>query len=111
MSRAAGQFDRMIQFRVATVTTDEEGVEVESFADGVRAWARVMFGSGAERREASAAGNVQTATFRTLANLSTRSITRRDGIIFDGNFWGIDAISPVGPQGNEIEFTAKVRNG
>ena len=106
----AGARGRKILFRVASITTDQ-GVETESFGDGPQAWARVTFGSGAERREAAAAGSVQAATFRVLSNAAVRAVTRRGRIVFDGDEWGITAIAPVGPQGAEIEFTATVRMG
>jgi hypothetical protein len=70
----------------------------------------VLFGNGSERREAAAAGGVQTAMFRCLSNTSLRSVTRRDRIVFEGVQWGISAISQVGAQGHEIEFTATVRS-
>lgn len=110
MSQQAGRRDRQIQFRVATTATEAgSGVEVETFADGPRAWAQVFYGSGSERREAAAAGGVQTATFRCLSSASLRAVNRRDRILFDGVEWGISAISSTGAQGHELEFTATVR--
>lgn len=107
----AGDFDRRIQFFTASVSEDDLGIEQETLAAGHVAWARVSFGNGAERREAAGAGGVQSAIFRVLASSATRAITRRDVIRFDGCDWGISSISPVGPQGSEIEFVATVRKG
>lgn len=111
MSRRAGQHDTPIGFRIATVTEDAVGVEREVFVDGTNAWARVSFGTGSERREAAAAGAVQSATFRVIASNATRAITRRDLIRYEGEDWGIASIAQVGPQGAEIEFVATVRKG
>ena len=111
MTTAAGNRDRQIQFLRSVVSTEAgSGVENESFVPGARAWAKVLFGTGSERREAAAAGGVQTATFRCLSNSALRAVTRRDRILFEGAEWGISAISQVGSQGHELEFTATVRN-
>jgi head-tail adaptor len=111
MPQKAGLRDRKIQFLQATVTKETgSGVEVETFAALTFAWAQVFFGTGSERREASAAGGVQSATFRCLSTSTLRSVTRRDLIVFDNVTWGISSISTVGAQGHEIEFTATVRN-
>lgn len=109
--RKAGGADRKIQFLHATVSKEaESGAEIETFEPYARAWAQVFYGSGSERREAAAAGGIQTATFRCLANTTLREIKRRDRIVFEGVQWGISAISLVGTQGHELEFTATVRN-
>lgn len=110
MPQDAGARDRKIQFLRATVAKESaSGVELETFAPLTFAWAQVFFGSGSERREASAAGGVQTATFRCLSTTTLRTVTRRDRIAFDNVTWGISAISTVGAQGHEMEFTATVR--
>lgn len=111
MVQAAGRRDRQVQFLRATVDKEAgSGIETETFEPFARAWAQVFYGSGMERREAAAAGGVQSATFRCLTNSTLREISRRDRILFDGVQWGINAIAQVGPQGHEIEFTATVRN-
>jgi SPP1 family predicted phage head-tail adaptor len=108
---AAGKRDRKIEFERATVTTEAgSGIETETFVSLTFAWAQVFFGTGSERREAAAAGGVQTATFRCLSNSALRGVTRRDRILFAGAKWGISAISQVGAQGHELEFTATVRS-
>lgn len=110
MTTASGSRDRSIQFLRSVVSTEGgSGVESEAFVPGARAWAKVFFGTGSERREAAAAGGVQTATFRCLSNSALRAVTRRDRILFEGTEWGISAISQVASQGHELEFTAMVR--
>lgn len=108
--RKAGAADRKIQFLQATVAKEAgSGVETETFAPLTFAWAQVFYGTGSERREAAGLGGVQSATFRCLSNATLRSVTRRDRIVFDNATWGISAISSMGAQGHELEFTATVR--
>jgi hypothetical protein len=74
--------------------------------------AKVLYGTGAERRAASVEGAVQTATFRVMADSLTRTVAITDRISFDGLVWDIGAISPVGgPVAYEIEFTGVASRG
>jgi head-tail adaptor len=69
--------------------------------------AKVLYGTGAERRGAAGELAVQPATFRLLADSLTRTITVKDRIAFLGGYWDITSIVPIGgPQATEIEFTA-----
>lgn len=102
---AAGDRDRRIEFRALTVTRGGMGVEVEAFAHHGYAMAKVLHGRGSERRDAAAAGAVQSATFRVLATTKTRAVTERFRIRDDqAREWGIDGIAHIGR--TEIEFTA-----
>lgn len=105
----AGKRDRKITFYPVTTTEDALGVEIEADGSPVSAWASVLFGTGAERRELAQAGSAQTATFRVLSTASLRTATERWEIAFLGARWGIVSIVPIG-EACEIEFTA-VRKG
>lgn len=106
MAAGRGQYDRIIGFHTVTVGEDALGTETETRTLAEQAWALVRFGSGSERRDAGASGAVQMATFRVLSTPALRGVTQRDQVQFDGAWWGITSIAPVGPQGSEIEFTA-----
>ncbi len=101
----AGKRDRKIAFYPRAVATGETGTE--RMVDGVpiHAWANVRFGTGSERREASQAGTMQTATFRVLSTASLRQADERGEIEFMGARWGISSIAPIG-EAEDIEFTA-----
>lgn len=104
---AAGARDRLIGFFPAVVSRNAHGVESETHpAQLEQSWASVLFGSGAERRDAGAAGAQQTATFRVISTPNLRTIDERAQIELDNVRWGITSIAPVGSQGHEIEFTA-----
>ncbi|WP_408585920.1 head-tail adaptor protein [Novosphingobium sp.] len=69
--------------------------------------AKVLYGSGAERRAAAGEQAVQAATVRVLADVLTRSVAVRDRITFDGLAWDITGVALIGgPVASEIEFTA-----
>lgn len=105
---ARGNADRLVSLLTRSVTVSALGGDVESFSAAVGGsfWAFVRYGSGAERRDAAAAGSVQPATFRAVTNAVLRAATTGDRLSFDGAQWGISAIAFVGPQGGEVEFTA-----
>jgi head-tail adaptor len=103
---ATGKRDRRVVFYPRTVTEDAAGLEIETDGTPVPAFAMVRFGTGAERREAAAAGSHKTATFRVLSTLALRGASERWQIAFMGVRWGINDISPVGGEASEIEFTA-----
>lgn len=107
--RGAGGRDRLVAFVPQVVVVDAVGVEVEADGAPVRAWAKVLFGTGAERREAGAQAAVQTATFRVLSTAALRAASERWSIEFNSARWGITSIAPIG-EADEIEFTA-VRRG
>lgn len=102
----AGRRDRRVEFYPREVAEDAAGLEIETDGMPVPAMAAVRFGTGAERREAAAAGSFKTATFRVLSTATLRAASERWEIAFMGARWGIIDISPVGGEASEIEFTA-----
>lgn len=106
----AGARDQRVTFQRRSVTTDSMGVEVPSWADLEPAWAKVLYGTGAERREAGALSAAQTATFRVRSTSALRSVTSADQIVHrNGQVWNITSIALIGRF--EIEFTAVLAAG
>lgn len=103
----AGQRDRRLSFeRAAAVTSALGGTKRAVFAPfGITVSAKVLFGSGQERRQAGAEGVSLVATFRVLSSTETRAITEADRIRFDARSWDITSIVPIGVRA-EIEFVA-----
>lgn len=102
----AGQRDKRITFQRATRTRSSLGTATAgAWGDIGARWAKVLYGSGSERRAASVEQAVQPATFRVLADTLTRGILTTDRIAFDGLVWDITNIAPIGSP-SEIEFTA-----
>lgn len=96
--------DSLIKVERATVTQDDYGEEIETWAQAFQEWARVFYGRGNERREAAADRSEMPITFSVLANINTRTITARDRIRYDGLIWNIEGVAPV--TRGEIEITA-----
>ena len=96
--------DSLIKVERATVTQDDYGEEIETWAQAFQEWARVFYGRGNERREAAADRSEMPITFSVLANINTRTITARDRIRYDALIWNIEGVAPV--TRGEIEITA-----
>lgn len=106
----AGRRDGLVIFERATVGRSGLGVETEvPWTELCRAMARVLYGTGQERRDAAAQGSSQAATFRVLSNPDTRGVTTKDRISFAGLVWNITGWAPIGS--HEIEFTATTGKG
>lgn len=105
MTLAAGRKDRLIGFERNTPTTDGYGGEVDAWGDLGSAWARVIFGTGEERRQAAREEGGQSASFVVSDCAMTRGVTIADRISFGSSPWDIKGISPL--DGGEIEFTAR----
>lgn len=104
--------DRRITFaRVATVRSTLGVVEQGSWSELGSRWAFVRYGSGAERRAAAVEGAVQPATFRTLADGLTSTITVADRIEYGGLTFDIVSIAPIGRGPEEFEFTGVAARG
>ena len=101
---SAGLRDRLITIERATVTQDDYGEETEVWGSIGRAWARVFYSRGNERREAAADRSEMPITFVVLANDLTRAITAKDRVSYDNLIWNIEGIAPV--TRGDIEITA-----
>lgn len=111
MTTPAGARDRLIQFRLAVTARGPLGGETESFVDGPRAWAKVLFGTSSERRDAAGEGAAQTATFRVLSTSALRGIGGRSLIVLGNATYGVNGPPvPVGSQGHELEFSGTMRD-
>ncbi|TXC73962.1 head-tail adaptor protein [Sphingorhabdus soli] len=104
----AGERDRLIVFQAVTSAENDFGEPVGTgFAEVGREWAKITYGTGSERREAGIEGNDLPATFRTLQNAMTRSITTKHVIYFDGAVWDITSAVPW--KREDMDFTAQRR--
>lgn len=110
----AGERDQRIRFERATVTRSALGGKAAGSADwaalGSR-WAKLRWGSGAERRAAAVEQATQAATFRVLADSLTRTVTEQDRIVHpqSGLTFDITGLAWIGR--SEIEFTGVAARG
>lgn len=102
---AIGERDKRIEFQRRTVVENALGGEDEvSWPPIEKAWAKVLFGTGAERREAAVERSSQAATFDVAASSKRRTVTAGDRILFMGRGWDITSIALIGR--DRIDFTA-----
>lgn len=105
----AGQRDRRIVFQRGVQVRGGLGREpMAQWQYLCSAWAKVLFGTGQERRASAAETASQTATFRVLSSSETRGVRESDRIQFDGRAWDITSIAAIGVN-REIEFTATAK--
>lgn len=88
-----------------TPTTDGLGQETPVWAEYHQAWARVRYGTSAERREAAAEAATQVATLEFDWSPELAAVTAEDRMLFNGFAW--DIVSAVLIGGNrEVHVTA-----
>ena len=85
----AGARNRRITIQRATVVADDHGGEIETWGEYCKAWARVIFQPGQERREAAQEQASAVATFSVLANSLTNAVKATERIVFDGSDWDV----------------------
>lgn len=95
--------DTLIVIQRSIATLDSYGGEVLSWSEYARAWAKVHYGRGDERRQAAQEQRVQAATFVVPANSLIRALTITDRIVLAGFIWDINGIVPGA---REYEITA-----
>jgi head-tail adaptor len=109
-----GAFDRLITVQRATVTTDDYGGEIQTWADVEEAYARVRFGLASEQRQAAQEAGTQAATFEVVPTAALLAVTLKDRIWFDATgawadgdpepVWDIQEVAPLDRQ--TLRFTA-----
>ena len=101
-----GGFNRKVVFQRFTSTTDDDyGGEVQVWEEYATVFARVVHGSGQERREAAQETASVKATFYVLRNMKTAGLTPLDRIVWDGD-WDIISAVPSVQFNKEMEITA-----
>ena len=100
----AGQRDRLIVFERGSATGDAYGGETPAWAELARAYARVRYGTGQERREAAQEAATQAATFECNWTAALAGVRVSDRVQFDGP-WDITSVAPI-RLNDEIHFTA-----
>lgn len=112
MQTAAGDRNERITFqRAATTRGALGGKNAGAPASLGTRWAKVLWGTGAERRAAAVEQGVQAATFRVLADSVTRGVLDTDSILHvrSGLTFDITGIAPIGR--TDIEFTGTASRG
>lgn len=111
-SGSGGERDRTIRFERGSAARNALGGKAPlAWASLGTRLAKVLYGSGAERRAGGVEGAVQSATFRCLRDDLTRTIVVTDRIVFDGLNWDITSVAPIGRAPAYIDFTGVAGRG
>jgi SPP1 family predicted phage head-tail adaptor len=94
----------LIVFQRATVTTNDYGEEISTWADYATRRARVRFGTAQEKREAAQESASQTATFECVRSAELDAVTLGYRISYLGDAWDITEQAPLDRA--TIRFTA-----
>lgn len=105
MTLGAGARDKLVTIERATVTKDDHGGAVETWASYASEWAAVFHGNASERRQSAQVQASQSATFRILESATTLGITTKDRVTgYLGAVWDIQGVVPTGK--GEVDITA-----
>lgn len=105
---AAGDLDRRVQFRRATLT-DNGLSKAEAFADhGGAVWASRFFVSDSERLRAAQVQASITARFRVRWSPFTAAITPKDRVVCEGVEYDITGLKEIDRR-KYLEITASAR--
>lgn len=100
-----GERHHLLIIQRAVATTDDHGGETNTWHEHARAWARLRYGTGAERREAAQDRAAQVCTFECDWTPTLRDVAMTDRILLFGAAWDIQNKAIIG-QNREVHFTA-----
>jgi head-tail adaptor len=101
-----GRKETLVVIEGATVVTNPDNEEIETWGSIGSEWAALFYGQGQERRAAAMEQGQVSANFQMWSNALTRSVNLRNRFNVDGALWDIVGIAPDTPVRGEIEFTA-----
>ena len=101
--RSAGQRDKLVTLQRATASRDDHNEETSTWKPIGQEYASVIFGRGDERRSAAQTQAAQAVTFQLLDNATTRTLSARDRILWNGTAWDLTAPGVPINRG-ELEF-------
>lgn len=106
MSIPAGDRTTLVTFERASVSSDDYGGETLTWASIERAWAKVLYGPGSERRQAAQEGADQAVTIMVNWTPALADVVPKDRASFDGFAWDINSPPARVGMNDELHFTA-----
>ena len=100
-----GDLKTPVTFERGTVTTDDAGGETLTWDPLAIVSAKVMYGTGQERRQAAQERTEQAATVMVRFTPTLASVTAKDRITFGGANWDIASPPAVIAINHELHFT------
>ncbi len=102
----AGERTTRATFERGTASTDDYGGETLVWASVTMAWAKVLYGTGAERRQAAQESADQPVTIMVNWTPPLATVGPKDRVSFDGFAWDITGIPARVGLNDEIHLTA-----
>jgi SPP1 family predicted phage head-tail adaptor len=102
----AGERTTVVTFEHGTSATDDYGGETLTWASrSAEAWAKVLYGTGQERRQAAQESADQAATVMVNWTPTLGGVVPKDRATFDGFAWDITAPPARVGLNDELHFT------
>jgi head-tail adaptor len=98
----AGTLRDLIIIERPTISADDYGGEVKTWAVYCQRAAAVIYGRADERRAAAQESASLAATFRIRSDPATDKIAVTDRLVFGGSIWDISSNVPLGRDGRDI---------
>lgn len=106
----AGERPTLVRFQRGTPNgddyTDESSIDWETLTLDVKVAAKVLYGTGQERRQAAQEGAEQAATIMVNWTPTLAGVVPKDRATFDGFEWDITAPPARVGLNDELHFTA-----
>jgi head-tail adaptor len=100
-----GERPHLIRIQRATIAGDNYGGGAKTWHDHTTGWAKISYGTGAERREAAQENASQAATFMFDWNPTLAAVLTTDRLYVFDTVWDITSRAIIG--GNrEVHLTA-----
>lgn len=109
MTTPAGKRNRRITFQRMRIEEQETGATKTGFEDLTEVWSSYRPLQGSEDEVGDARTAQQEAEFRILYSATTKTITRKDRLVFKGKPFDIIDIQEFGLQ-EELVIRARLRN-
>ncbi|RKF23374.1 head-tail adaptor protein [Altericroceibacterium spongiae] len=109
---SAGPIHKRIEIHTQQLLREDDfGSEIYDWAEDKKRWARIIYGTGQERRQAAQESATQPATIVMRHDSYTAAITTdAHRLFFDGVAWDIESIVKRKRDG-EVSITATSRTG
>jgi head-tail adaptor len=102
----AGERTTLVTFESGTPTTDDYGGETLTWAAFATVMAKVLYGTGSERRQAAQEGAQQAATIMVNWTPELAAVVPKNRAAFDEIVWDINGPPARVGLNDELHFTA-----
>lgn len=106
MTIPSGERTTLVTFERGAASSDDYGGETLTWTSLERAWAKILYGPGSERRQAAQEGAEQAVTILINWTPVLADVVPKDRASFDGFAWDISSPPARIGLNDELHFTA-----